>query len=200
MTPRLAFIAAAALGVMVSALVQLSDPGGAGACSCGAPGTPQEELAAFEAVFAGRVRSIEHTFDLDAQSVSPWDHTRVGFTVNTVWKGDVTRSIEVATPPTGGSCGYPFEEGKEFIVYAYGSAAEGGFTASLCSRTAPLGEAQEDLQALGRGEAPRGEASGATPRPPEGAGAGSAGAVLAVVVVGALVAAGIVVYARRGRG
>ena len=183
---------------MMSALVLLSNPEAVYACSCAASGTPQEELAAFEAVFAGRVRSVEHTFDPDASSVSPWDHTKVGFTVNRVWKGDVTRSIEIATPPTGGSCGYPFEEGKQFIVYAYGSATEGGFTASLCSRTAPLSEAQEDIAALGRGQAPGGEAVGGTPGPGD-ADSGSVGVVLVAVIVGALVVAGVVVWARRGR-
>lgn len=199
MTCRVAFTSAAALAFVVSALVFLSNPGVVSACSCAASGTPQEELAAFEAVFAGRVRSVEHTFDPDAQSVSPWDHTKVGFTVNTVWKGDVTRSIEVATPPTGGSCGYPFQEGTTYIVYAYGSAAEGGFTASLCSRTAPLSAAQEDIAALGRGQAPGGEAVGGTP---SGDGdSGSVGVVLVVVVVvGVIVVVAIVVYARRGRG
>ena len=183
---------------MMSALVFLSNPEAVYACSCAASGTPQEELAAFDAVFAGRVRSVEHTFDPDASSVSPWDHTKVGFTVNTVWKGDVTRSIEIATPPTGGSCGYPFQEGTTYIVYAYGSATEGGFTASLCSRTAPLSAAQEDIAALGRGQAPGGEA--VAPTPAGDGGSGSLGVVLAAVVVAALVVAGVVVYARRGRG
>ena len=128
-------------------------------------------------------------------AVSPWDHSTVGFRVSTVWKGDVARNVEVVTQPTGGACGYPFEEGVSYIVYASGSAAGDDLSAGICSRTGPLAQAGEDLSALGRGYEPGEEATGSSPGD---AGAGSG--VIAAVVVAALVAAGAMAYARRRRG
>ena len=75
------------------------------ACKCVVPGSTSEELEKFDAVFAGRVLSIEHSFDPNAASVSPGDHTTVGFTVNTVWKGMVDKNIDLTTPPTGADRG-----------------------------------------------------------------------------------------------
>ena len=72
--------------------------------------------------------------------------------------------MDVSTPPTGGSCGFAFEEGEEYIVYAYNSAyADEGYSVNICSRTALLAEAQEDLDAFGDGDAPLTEAGGPKP-------------------------------------
>ena len=154
---------------MVGVFWFLGDPGQVHACKCAQPGTPSEELVKFSAVFAGRVVSIQHSYDPKAGSVSPDDRTTVGFEVSTVWKGTVHEDMHITTPPTGGSCGFSFVEGEEYIVYAYDSAyADGGYTVGICSRTALLGQAQADIDALGEGNAPQAGSGGpATEEPQE---------------------------------
>ena len=124
---------------MVSVIWFLGDPGQVHACKCAEPGSPSEELEKFAAVFAGRVVSIEHSFDPDAASYAPEDRTTVGFEVSAVWKGTVYQDMNITTTPTGGSCGFTFIDGEEYIVYAYDSAfVDGGYTVGICSRTALL--------------------------------------------------------------
>ena len=97
----------------------LANPGQVFACKCVQPGTPTEELEKFSAVFAGEVVSIQHSYDPNASSASREDRTTVGFRVSTVWKGTVHEEMYITTPPTGGSCGFTFSDGNEYIVYAY---------------------------------------------------------------------------------
>ena len=58
------------LALMVGVFWFLGDPGQVHACKCAQPGTPSEELEKFSAVFAGRVVSIQHSYDPKAASVS----------------------------------------------------------------------------------------------------------------------------------
>jgi hypothetical protein len=44
-------------------------------------------------------------------------------------------------------CGYPFKEGQEYLVYAYGK--EEPFKVDLCSQTKVLSEAGANLRVLG---------------------------------------------------
>ena len=37
-----------------------------------------------------------------------------------MWRGPEREPLEVRTQSTGGACRYPFEEGREYLVYAYG--------------------------------------------------------------------------------
>ena len=155
------------LALMVGVLWTLGNPGLVHACKCAQPGSPSEELEKFSAVFAGRVVSIQHSYDPDGVSVSPEDRTTVGIEVSAVWKGIVHEDMYITTPPTGGSCGFGFIKGEDYIVYAYDSPyADGGYTAGICSRTALLVQAQEDLGALGDGNAPQAGQGGPLPEQP----------------------------------
>ena len=170
------------LALIVGVLWFLGDPGQVHACKCAQPGTPSEEVEKFSAVFAGRAVSIQHSYDPKATSVSPKDRTTVGFEVSAVWKGTVHEDMYITTPPTGGSCGFTFVEGEEYIVYAHDSNyADGGYTVGICSRSALLGQAQADIDALGEGNAPQAGTGGpapeepqATPLPPSTGGEGNA--------------------------
>jgi hypothetical protein len=73
----------------------------------------------------------------------------VTFEVYAVWKGPAYSNITVTTARSGASCGYMFEEEQEYLIYADGSADN--LTVSMCSRTQPLGWAEEDLATLGEG-------------------------------------------------
>ena len=96
----------------------------------------------------------------------------VGFGVSVVWKGNVHEDMYITTPPTGGSCGFTFVEGEEYIVYGYDSNYDdGGYTVGICSRTALLGLAQADLEAFGDPQAPLVGTGGPVPeQPPDTAG------------------------------
>ena len=143
----------------------LASPGQVHACKCAVPATPAEELEKFSAVFTGRVVSVRHSYDLNAASYTPDDRTTVGFEVSTVWKGTVHEDMLITTPPTGGSCGFTFAEGEEYVVYADDSAyGDDGYTVGICSRTALLRQAQADLDALGEGRAPQAGTGGPAPR------------------------------------
>ena len=153
-----------AVAVVLSVLWFLGSAGQAYACKCAQPGPPSEEMEKFVAVFAGRVGSIEHSFDPGATTVTPDDRTTVGLEVSTVWKGAVHADMYVTTPPTGGSCGFTFTEGEEYILYAHDSPYDdGGYTVSICSRTALLSQAQADIEAFGEGDAPRSGQPGLSP-------------------------------------
>ncbi|MCY4112523.1 MAG: hypothetical protein OXG33_01115 [Chloroflexi bacterium] len=167
--------------------------GQAHACKCVEPGSPSEELGKFDAVFAGRVVSVHHSYDPAAMSVGPEDRSTIGFEVSTVWKGEIHETTTITTPPTGGSCGYRFVEGESYVVYAYESPyGDGGYTAGICSRTALLAEAQADVDELGDGQAPLAGASGPSPEEPEDASPASAW-VIALVVVGVILVVGGIV-------
>lgn len=201
MGSRFVSVSAVVLALMVSVLLFLSDSGVVHACSCVVPGPPAEELVKFDAVFSGSVISIEHSFDPDAAQLGPGDHTTVSFDVSSVWKGNVAPRIEVTTPPTGGSCGFAFTEGEEYVVYAYDSVdASEGYSVNICSRTALLAEAQVDLDALGAGQAPQDETNVPSAEQPEDTDASGQRWIITLVAAAVVVAlVGIVVYARMRR-
>ena len=192
-------VIAVSLALMLSVLWFLGNPGQVHACSCAQPGTPSEELEKFSAVFAGRVVSIRHSFDPDAASVSRDDRTTVGFEVSAVWKGTVREDMYITTPPTGGSCGFTFVEGEEYIVYAHDRAyGDDSYTVGICSRTALLGQAQDDIDALGEGQAPLAGTGGSAPEEPEGTAVDRARDVILAVAAPILALVGFVVNALMG--
>ncbi len=152
---RFAFAGLVSAVVLVGVLWLLWTPGPVYACSCVQPGPPSEELERSAAVFAGRVFLVDHSYDPQGRIVTPDDRSTIGFEVSAVWKGAVHEDMYITTPPTGGSCGFTFVEGEEYIVYAYDSHYDdGGYATGICTRTALLGEAQQDLDELGQGDAP----------------------------------------------
>ena len=199
--PIAPYIVAVGLTLMLGVLWLFGNTEQAYACKCAVPGSPSEELEKFDAVFAGKVLSIEHSFDPDTPSRSPGDHTTVGFAVNTVWKGVVDKNIDLTTPPTGGSCGFAFVEGKEYIVYAYeGTEENDNLNVSICSRTALLlVEAQADLDALGEGYAPQAGTAGPSSQQPQNTGAGITRVIVVVIVAAVVVMVGGTGYTRARR-
>ena len=185
--------------IVFSVLWLLSNADQAYACKCAVPGSPSEEMEKFHAVFAGEVLTIHHSFDPNASSFSPDDITTVGFSVSTVWKGAVEENTTLTTPPTGGSCGFAFLEGEEYVVYAYKPTGdESRLSASICSRTALLQEAQEDVDAFGEGNAPQGGTAGTSPEQPPDTGTNMTRTIiLAIVAAAAVLTAGAAMYARR---
>ncbi len=57
------------------------------------------------------------------------------------------KEIEIVTGMGGGDCGYSFQSGVDYIVYAYKNS-EGRLETGICSRTRPLTQAAEDIAYL----------------------------------------------------
>ena len=171
-------------------------PDCASACSCAMlPGSQKEivdgALADSEAVFSGKVVKIDRPSLFKSSAALETDT----FRVSEVWKGPEQRTLEVHTALIGASCGYPFKEGQEYLVYAY--TGKQGLQTDLCSQNKPLSKAEADLALLGnRSEKPKdggGEALADTSGGVSGrAMAGLAGLALAasVLVVVRLVRSG----------
>jgi hypothetical protein len=115
-------------------------------------------------VFAGRVESIEHVGGKGARRFL--GSRRVRFRVSEAFRGTSAGAggeVTVLTGSGGGDCGYPFKEGREYLVYASRTGATGEMTASICSRTRPIEDAASDLEyarAAVAGRAPTGRISG----------------------------------------
>ncbi|MFC1610805.1 hypothetical protein ACFL6C_07595 [Myxococcota bacterium] len=141
---------AASVGTIAAAVSMLAVPvGSAHACSCAQPGTPEEALAASDAVFRGKVTEIDKASAGCGGEMSSADPDYVTLDVSTVWKGEVGKTTEVTTATSDASCGYTFDLNEEYIVYA--KAGSDDLHVSLCSRTRPVSEASEDLAELGSG-------------------------------------------------
>lgn len=100
----------------------------------------QEVEAAFTnsvAVFSAEVLEINEKPNVYNVSVK--------FKVNKSWKGIKTKEIVLTTGRGGGDCGYRFEVGKKYLVYAYGKTNELG--TGICSRTAFV-EGNKDIKIL----------------------------------------------------
>ena len=120
------------------------------ACSClPIPDSAIAELERHDNVFSGRVRSVNVETDEERNSPVLF----VDFEVRQVWKGEeIGASTTVLTRPTGVECGFSFELGKEYLVYASwnNEAMRLGYAkVSVCSRTRLLSEAAGDLSELG---------------------------------------------------
>ncbi|MGF7029904.1 hypothetical protein J2T17_000809 [Paenibacillus mucilaginosus] len=121
------------------------------ACSCMRPQSVQAEFDRSEAVFAGRVLEVK-----EQRSFSGSLTKAVLFDVNRIWKGGQETQIMVHTGGGGGDCGYDFEEGRDYLVYANPSDMYGSkkLVTIICDLTKELVLAQEDAALLGEGRLP----------------------------------------------
>ncbi|MCA0754157.1 hypothetical protein KP806_03800 [Paenibacillus sp. N4] len=123
-------------------------PGKAAACTCAEPVSVQEIKQRSHAVFEGKAVSVKESslalFGSSSKAVS--------FQVNEVWKGQVAPTITVITAGASDSCGFAFEEGERYLVYA--SERDGNLEAGLCGGTMHQSAAGEQLAVLGNGSVP----------------------------------------------
>ncbi len=143
-------LAALAFAVLAGLGFVFLIPDCASACTCGSTSSNgqkeiESELSSSEAVFSGEVVDFEKGSSIAAS----WPTETVSFQVSEVWKGPERETLEVSTATQGITCGYAFEEGREYLVYAY--TGKQGLEVDLCSETIPLSEAGADLAVLGEG-------------------------------------------------
>jgi hypothetical protein len=113
------------------------------ACSCIAPPPPKDALKTASAVFSGKVTAI----------VDAGDHEKaVTIEIKTKWKGvEKAKEVVVYTANNGAACGFGFEKGKSYLVYAnmLKRGEDKVLGTNLCTRTAALDAAAKDIKELG---------------------------------------------------
>ena len=107
------------------------------ACTC-APNPPvPEAVERSTRVFLGTVTAIERHDGL---------LQHVTFQVTEHFKGSRVPSVVIENHASGPMCGYPFQEGGRYIVYARGE--RGALTTTSCSRTTMVVQPGSDLEVL----------------------------------------------------
>jgi hypothetical protein len=129
-------------------------PGMVAACDCVNGGPPCKAFKATPNVFTGRVTKIS-TIHVKLQEGESYQQNLVVLQIERNYRGqDGKSTVEVVTGEGGGDCGFSFEEGKRYLVYAYPHPATGKLYTGICQRTRLLTEAAEDLEYFGKKDDP----------------------------------------------
>ena len=117
-------------------------------CICGGGTPPCEEYWNAAVVFSGTVArlspmSIEEKFGERIVSYSKLSAT---FNVETVYRGEIEKEVDVITGMSDGDCGYRFQIGERYLVYAFVNEQTKRLQTSSCARTRPMSEASADLE------------------------------------------------------
>jgi hypothetical protein len=135
---------------LLVALIQLY-PAAARACSCLAQ-SPAEAFEQAVSVFEGHVLEIKPVPATPETSGQTLPQLAVRLSVVRSWKGMEQEQIVLTTGTDSAACGFAFAVDQDYLVYA--SSGPSGLTASLCSRTALIADATEDIGVLGMGATP----------------------------------------------
>ena len=126
--------------VLTFLLLIFADEGNA--CSCAGTQMPCEAYWKSSAVFLG---TVTYTTTNTAKRGEYDFHSRVfRFTVDKAFRGVEAKEVEVLTGSGGGDCGYGFQLGGQYVVYAYRDN-DNRLATSICSRTRPSSNADADL-------------------------------------------------------
>jgi hypothetical protein len=119
------------------------------ACSCGQSPPPKGALASSSSVFVGKTIAIRDSVEKSLFGQGYGYRLLATVRVGRTWKGvSADTVLLVLTGHGGGDCGYPFERGQEYLIYADGPRA-GFFRTNICTRTTMLQNASTDLKELG---------------------------------------------------
>src|SRR5215467_5622602 len=140
------------MSLLLAALVWVLVPLSAAACDCGYVGAPCKAFEKTPTVFVGRVVKIS-TIDLKTASGDDYKDRLVSFEVERSYRGLTTKTAEVLSG-WNSDCGYRFQEGVRYLVYAYPHSPTAKLTTSICTRTRPLSEASVDLEYLDKKDDP----------------------------------------------
>lgn len=128
----------------------------ASACSCVRPAPPCKAFRVASAVFVGSVTGAS-VVSVEQEVVAigkgrekiTYQEKVFRFSLEHVYKGVEGLETQVQTGPAlGGDCGYPFENGERYLVYADRDSKTGMLHTSICSRTAAVSMASDDLDFL----------------------------------------------------
>ena len=128
-------------------------------CSCMGGEQPCQAFGRASAVFVGTVTGVRtakqpqprNREELDSLRRDEIDFTPRTFTfsVELAFLGVDGTEVDVATGMGGGDCGYDFQAGKRYLVYAYRLTQGNRLATGICSRTKPYQAADEDIKFLG---------------------------------------------------
>ncbi|WP_096273492.1 hypothetical protein [Paucisalibacillus globulus] len=139
------------VGVVLIVFSLLIFPIYSSACTCEEPLSANRELDRSSAVFRGEVKEIRKADDHE-------HGLKVLLSVNEVWKGVRESEITVRTGKDGAACGFDFQVGKEYLVYAGINDAytSDNLMTGICDRTSQvvMKQAQDDMVVLGQGFTP----------------------------------------------
>ncbi|MDT7604437.1 MAG: hypothetical protein QOF61_2434, partial [Acidobacteriota bacterium] len=119
------------------------------ACSCVPERPTCEAFGSATAIFVGKVVGAKEQREIkDENGVKRiFDVGEIYFQQEESFLGVKTPRVTIHSGTGGGDCGYWFERGKRYLVYAYGDSPKSLGT-NICSRTRPLDAAGEDLTFL----------------------------------------------------
>lgn len=128
------------------------------ACSCMAAGTPCEAYGKAAAVFVGTVTAVRDSQRQQATDVNErrkqedsdggdWTPMAYKFSVEQAYLGVAGSEVEIFTGRGGGDCGFRFETGQRYLVYAY--RYKDKLSTGICTRTQLFSRATEDIAFLG---------------------------------------------------
>jgi hypothetical protein len=130
-------------------------PPGPGAAPSLAEITSNKDLAIFEGTVASAQlkgslfdANVGDLVSADLDGDSPF--MLVSFDISRSYSGQQSKTLQVRTGLGGGDCGYPFEVGKQYLVYAFKNES-GEFSTGICSPTGPLEDSKAVIASL-RGE------------------------------------------------
>jgi hypothetical protein len=66
------------------------------------------------------------------------------------WKGIEGEEVTILTGKGRGDCGYMFEVGKDYLIYASSKVRRNAFWTTICTRTGSASEANAEIKLLGR--------------------------------------------------
>ncbi len=107
------------------------------ACECSETEDPLTALEEYDAVFQGKVIQIRGLFS--------WDRL-IKLEVLKSWKGNLGTSVDVVSHQEETKCGFNFEIGKKYIIYA--NYESNRLRVTKCSRTKLLVDAKEEVSIL----------------------------------------------------
>jgi hypothetical protein len=109
------------------------------ACSCLPPSPPAQAFAEADAVFMGKIISFELIPDMRRRVAK--------INVLKIWKGKKSAAEMVFTGLNDADCGYNFQVDETYVIYAY-EVDNDKLLTHICTRTAPIHRAAEDLEFL----------------------------------------------------
>lgn len=114
------------------------------ACSCAGDPMPCESYWKASAVFLGTVTNSTTTKTNSKPGEYDFNNRVFRFTIDKGFRGVQGKEVEIRTGYGGGDCGYGFEIGRQYLVYAYQDDSSRLVT-GICSRTRPASEAEPDF-------------------------------------------------------
>src|SRR5262245_58783404 len=114
------------------------------ACLCRPGGEPMcQEYWRTDVVFAGTVAGISKITIGEVEHQI--DQRLARFEVAETFRGEPLAKAEIITGWGGNDCGYRFNDGETYLVYARRGEQDRRLYTSVCTRTPPLSQAMEDL-------------------------------------------------------